>query len=126
MYARRDLLLRALSYHVQAQTAGGLRPAAHRRLARTATELQEGKDVFATSPRLRPGTRLMREWKGDTHVVEVLADGFAWRGAYYASLSAAARAITGVRWSGPRFFGLQAKRPPSEGATFLRAGGDSS
>ncbi|SLN77036.1 DUF2924 domain-containing protein [Oceanibacterium hippocampi] len=110
-HARRDLLLRALAHHVQAQAAGGLRPVARRKLARAAQDLQDGKQATAPPPQLRPGTRLVREWNGETHVVEVLAGGFAWRGATYASLSAIARAITGARWSGPRFFGLLVKRP---------------
>jgi hypothetical protein len=39
----------------------------------------------------------------------VLADGFAWNGKTYESLSRVARAITGTRWSGPAFFGLKGK-----------------
>jgi hypothetical protein len=53
-----------------------------------------------------PGTRLVREWNGRVHTVEVGADTFMWNGCHYPSLSAVAAAITGARWSGPRFFGL--------------------
>ena len=53
-----------------------------------------------------PGGRLLREWNGITHVVEIGEDGFVWRDARYRSLSAIAREITGAHWSGPRFFGL--------------------
>lgn len=53
-----------------------------------------------------PGTRLVREWNGRNHTVEVLEQGFLCDGQRYRSLSAVARAITGARWSGPRFFGL--------------------
>ena len=55
---------------------------------------------------LRPGTRLVREWQGRSHSVEVRADGFGWNGEVYRSLSAVAFAITGARWSGNRFFRL--------------------
>ena len=55
------------------------------------------------------GTRLVREWNGALHEVEVLEDGYLWRGARHRSLSAIARAITGTKWSGPRFFGLMAR-----------------
>ena len=55
---------------------------------------------------LRPGTRLVRNWQGKSHVVEVCDDGFAWNGMRYDSLSAVALAITGAKWSGPRFFRL--------------------
>ncbi len=59
------------------------------------------------SPALKPGGRLIREWNGVTHVVDVVEGGFLWNGQRYASLSPIARAITGARWSGPRFFGLK-------------------
>jgi len=61
---------------------------------------------------LRPGTLLTREWDGHLQRVMVLADGFAWNGKTYRSLSKVAFAMTGTRWSGPRFFGLD--QPPSE------------
>lgn len=54
----------------------------------------------------RPGSRLMREWNGRMHVVDVLADGYLLDGKTYRSLSAVAKRITGTHWSGPRFFGL--------------------
>ena len=56
---------------------------------------------------LKPGTVLVREWEGTPQRVMVLADGFAWNGDTYTSLSKVARAITGTRWNGPRFFGLR-------------------
>jgi hypothetical protein len=55
---------------------------------------------------LSTGTRLMREWNGVTQVVEVTSDGFVWRQTSYKTLSAVAVAITGTKWSGPKFFGL--------------------
>ncbi len=55
-----------------------------------------------------PGARLVREWQGRTHEVVVMSDGgFLYRGDRFGSLSEVARAITGVRWNGPRFFGLR-------------------
>jgi hypothetical protein len=61
---------------------------------------------------VRSGTILMREWNGQMHRVAVLADGFAWNGKTYPSLSQVAHAITGTRWNGPRFFGLRDKSLP--------------
>jgi hypothetical protein len=55
---------------------------------------------------LRPGSRLMREWNGRMHVVDVVADGYVLDGKTYRSLSAVAKRITGAHWSGPRFFAL--------------------
>ena len=57
--------------------------------------------------RLKPGTVLLREYQGERHTVTVVANGYVWREATYASLSIIARAITGTAWNGPRFFGLR-------------------
>ena len=56
---------------------------------------------------LSPGTVLSREWGGQHHRVMVLDGGFAWQGRTYRSLSEIAKAITGTKWNGPRFFGLR-------------------
>ncbi len=106
--ASRDLLRRALAYHMQEQTEGGLSKSTRRRLAKLAGLNGENRAPIS-SPilRLKPGSRLIREWHGVTHSVTVLGDGFDWRGTRYASLSQIARAITGARWSGPRFFGVR-------------------
>jgi hypothetical protein len=104
---RRDFLRRAIAQGLQERAYGGLGAALRRRLARLAEGLEQ--DPSASAPavrRLRPGTRLMREWKGETQVVEVIASGFRWRGQVHRSLSAVASTITGARWSGPRFFGI--------------------
>ena len=66
---------------------------------------------------VRPGTMLAREWNGRIHRVAVLADGFAWSGKTYPSLSKIAQAITGTRWNGPRFFGLRDKPSKEAGAS---------
>ena len=94
---------RFLAYEMQARDQGGLSQPLIARLQRVAA----GEERKA-SPIVRPGGRLLRAWNGTTHVVDVLPDGFLWNGARHRSLSAIARAITGARWSGPRFFGLVA------------------
>lgn len=60
--------------------------------------------------RLKPGTRLIREWRGQTYRVEVTSEGYVMEDRNYASLSHIARSITGTRWSGPRFFGLKQRK----------------
>jgi len=100
-----DLLARAIGYQIQAKQYGGLRPALRRRLKRLGDGI-ESEAMRNPASQLQPGARLMREWNGETHVIEVHADGFAWNDERYRSLSAVAYAITGARWSGPRFFGL--------------------
>ena len=105
---RRDLLRRVIAHRIQEQAYGGLKPAAVRQLRRIAEGLKSGTaPMAAPTASLRPGARLMREWNGETHVVDVTAEGFTWRGKAYRSLSAIACKITGARWSGPRFFGLK-------------------
>ena len=64
---------------------------------------QAGRPV---APIYKPGTRLIREWQGVTHEVTIEEKGFLWNGLRYRSLSRIAQEITGTKWSGPRFFGL--------------------
>ena len=73
------------------------------------TPESERSDSNRLTADVRPGTMLAREWNGRMHRVAVLADGFAWNGKTYPSLSKIALAITGTRWNGPRFFGLRDK-----------------
>jgi hypothetical protein len=63
-------------------------------------------DRKARGPAPAVGTRLMREWNGRMHVVDVTDQGILFDGRIYGSLSAVAKRITGAHWSGPRFFGL--------------------
>lgn len=64
---------------------------------------------LAPRPALMPGTRLIREWNGQTIAVEVTEVGFCWQDRHWRSLSQIARAVTGAHWSGPRFFGLTSR-----------------
>jgi Protein of unknown function (DUF2924) len=107
----RELLMRAVAYRIQELASGGLRPELQRQLLQIARELpQTGRAMLPPRVRLKPGTRLLREWKGRNHEVLVLDDGFSWQATHYRSLSAIARKITGTAWSGPLFFGLRANR----------------
>ncbi len=105
----RRLLEYAAAWHLQSQAFGGLTPAVRRRLHRSAKP-SEGRTSrvprTAGSKSPPPGSRLVREWHGRTYTVDVLETGFLFDGQRYGSLSQVARAITGARWSGPRFFGL--------------------
>ena len=116
-HTSRDLLLRALAYRVQEQAEGGLSKTALKRLAALADPQRNGgRSPRPAAARLKTGTRLVREWRGEIHQVTVLDNGFNYRGAQYGSLSQIARAITGTRWSGPLFFGLRKSRPRSDEA----------
>jgi len=114
----RHLLFRILAYRLQADRLGDLDANCRRLLDRIASGPPEGIDRLAADlnrPRteLKPGTLLTREWDGHLQRVMVLAEGFSWNGKTYPSLSQVAFAMTGTRWSGPRFFGLD--KPSSEG-----------
>ncbi len=103
----RRLLTLAIAYRMQVKRYGGMTPAARRRLRMAGRDDAARREPTTNgAPQVAPGTRLIREWNGITHVVDAVDDGFIGQGARYGSLSAVARAITGARWSGPRFFGL--------------------
>lgn len=106
----RELLIAAVGYRLQEAALGGLRPESQRRLRAIAEQVSRGEEpALSAAPRLKPGTRLLREWQGHTHEVLVGEAGFEWRQQHYRSLSQIARAITGTSWSGPVFFGLKAR-----------------
>ena len=105
----RELLVRAVAYRIQEVASGGPRLELQRQLRQIALELQQ-TGRLRIRPQLKPGTRLMREWRGQSHEVLVLDAGFSWQGTRYRSLSAIARKITGTAWSGPLFFGLRSNR----------------
>jgi hypothetical protein len=109
----RHLLFRILAYRLQADRLGELDADTRRLLDRIGSRADETDRLVADLNRsrteLKPGTLQTREWDGDLQRVMVLADGFAWNGKTYPSLSKVAFAITGSRWNGPRFFGLRDK-----------------
>ena len=108
MRLSRDLLIRGITYKLQERAYGGLSLATARKLEQASADPQSRGAAKPVQPiSLRPGTRLVREWRGVTHTVLIHADGIEWRGQRYHSLSVVARKITGARWSGPRFFGLR-------------------
>jgi hypothetical protein len=111
----RYLLFAILAYRIQADRLGDLDRETKQVLDRT-----DAKDTGATMSarlvsfdqkrtELTPGTVLVREWDRQSQRVIVIADGFAWNGGTYDSLSKVAFAITGTKWNGPRFFGLRIK-----------------
>ena len=107
----RHLLFHILAYRLQADRLGELDADSRRLLDRIGSRASDETDRLAadfnrTRTELKPGTLLTREWDGHLQRVMVLADGFSWNSTTYPSLSKVAFAMTGTRWSGPRFFGL--------------------
>jgi Protein of unknown function (DUF2924) len=108
----RHLLFRVLAYRLQADHLGDLDGESQRLLDRSGspeTAGQRAVDLGRRTADVRPGTMLGREWNRQMHRVAVQADGFAWNGKTYPSLSKVAFAIAGTRWNGPKFFGLRDK-----------------
>ena len=104
-----DLLIKALGYRLQEKALGGLKPSIRRLLERRGRNGSErGASAEPVRTRLKAGSVLVREWHGVAHRVAVLDDGFDFQSERFRSLSEIARKITGVRWSGPLFFGLKA------------------
>jgi hypothetical protein len=112
----RHLLFRVLAYRLQADRFGDLDTESRRLLDGASPEDAGRRSVGPNrlTTDLRPGTMLAREWNGRMQRVAVVADGFAWNGKTYPSLSKIAQAITGTRWNGPRFFGLRNKTSKEE------------
>ncbi len=95
----KELLCLLLAWRIQSDAWGDI-PSSVRRVLRQPTP--------AVGPsRLSVGLKITREWQGRRHDVETTTSGFVWEGETYPSLSAVARAITGTKWNGPRFFGLR-------------------
>ena len=113
-----SLLVQAVAYRLQEKTLGGLKASTRRLLERVNQEAAPRRlTVIMPSLKLKPGTVLLREWRGATHQVTVLEDGVQLRGERYRSLSEVARKITGSRWSGPLFFGVKSARREGDHGT---------
>src|SRR6476661_7172521 len=111
-----DLLRRSIAQRIQERAYGGLSASTRRlpdQLVRAAMAKPNGR--LELPRRIKPGSELVRTWKGKTYRVMVMADGFAHDGKTFASLSEIASEITGTNWNGPRFFGLRSA-PDREGA----------
>jgi hypothetical protein len=135
-YLSRSLLMRILAYRLQSQSFGDLDRNTARALARWDEPSEGQRPIASPAPDeagepatvsvaperrtsepliLKTGTLLTREWQGRMETVMVVADGFAWNGEIFASLSAVAQAMTGTKWNGHRFFGVRPQdRAPAE------------
>jgi hypothetical protein len=103
-----DLLRRGIAWKLQARVNGGLPSHIKRELEKAAERLRRGEELISSGPpSLKPGTRLVRQWRGRVHHVLVLDDGYEYAARRFSSLTQVATAITGTHWSGPSFFGVK-------------------
>ncbi len=98
------LMRRAIGFELQVRAHGPCKPAIRKELRRALSGSTGLEAKLANQ--IAPGSRLIREWHGDVHVVDVVEDGVTWNQKSYASLSPVAREITGTRWNGRKFFGV--------------------
>lgn len=104
----KDIMSRMIAYRIQEEAFGGL----DRELVKLLDRLARGEKTNELDRRLKPGTVLIRECRGERHEVTVVSDGFRWKDKTWSSLSTIAKAITGTAWNGPRFFGLRGPSAP--------------
>lgn len=120
---RRDLLELGVAWKLQEKLLGGFKRSVLSNITRMAEDLnQHGEIRKVNSATIKPGARLIREWSGRLYEVTVLEDGYLFEEKTYKSLSSIASEITGVRWSGPRFFGLVRRKAPEQQAAALEPG----
>jgi len=105
---RRELMVPFLAYKIQENAYGGLKASTRAELRRISRDLEKShaSPKVRTRSRIKSGTRIVRQWRGQTHEVVVTETGYEYNGSSFRSLSSIARKITGARWSGPAFFEL--------------------
>jgi hypothetical protein len=117
-----DLLRRSIAQRIQEQHYGRLSISAQQQLSQIVKAMASKPSGRIELPRrIKPGAVLVKTWKGKSHRVTVLDDGFSFEERTYVSLSEIARKITGTRWNGPKFFGLRANSPITESAVLPRS-----
>lgn len=108
----RAMLEKSLEYKLRENAGEGLTPEQQKRLDHLIAQYRRNPECFTENqPTIKPGTKLIRNWKGERHTVTVLEDGlFSHKGVKYTSLSEVASTIAGSRWNGWAFFGLKYKK----------------
>jgi Protein of unknown function (DUF2924) len=106
---RKELMVQFLAYRIQEQAFGSVSGRNLSRLRQLAKAIESSCKATPQKIRIKPGTRLIREWREEVHAVNVEDGSYEYRGHRFESLSEIARLITGTRWSGPSFFGLKNK-----------------
>jgi len=112
---RRDLMIPILAFRLQEQAFGSLGARTRNRLRDLSRAFEKDSDsAIPSAPAIKPGTRLVRQWRDQVHLVNVKTNGYEYQGTRYQSLSEIARLITGTRWSGPLFCGIKNEQASSK------------
>lgn len=109
--AGRELLELGVGWQQQSKTKGGLDRATREEIALLVRDIRAGREPVPSQRKAEvgSGSTLVREWNGKTYQVQVIDAGYLFEHKVWRSLSEIARAITGARWNGPKFFGLRQK-----------------
>jgi hypothetical protein len=105
--ASKQHMIAKLAYRIQELAYGGLDEATENKIQAAVREISmprkaNEKPLKKFMPML--GTKIVKEYRGATHEVMVVSNGFAYGGSVYSSLSAVAQKITGTKWNGYKFF----------------------
>ena len=104
----RKMLETSLAYKKRDSETGGLPQNARNHLENLVKNFRQNHKFFDERKTvLRPGTKLLRAYKGKQHTVTVRETGFEYNGEIWSSLSKIANHITGSKWNGWVFFGLK-------------------
>lgn len=119
------LLKLAIIYRIKEKLHGGLKPAIRKYLFQLAKANNKTVPLhFPVKAILKPGSHLIRQWRGETYQVKMVDNGYKYEGKVYKSLSEIARNITGIHLNGPKFFGLRKPTNKKELQSKLSANGD--
>ncbi|OFW89287.1 MAG: hypothetical protein A3B66_00430 [Alphaproteobacteria bacterium RIFCSPHIGHO2_02_FULL_46_13] len=113
IHLSRPMLEKSLLFKMQEQSGEVLSTIQQGRLENLVKAYQKSPDTIERTASLKPGTRLVRTWRGKSYSVIVQGEGFSYQGKIFSSLSKIASSITGTRWNGWVFFGL--KKTASKG-----------
>ena len=112
---RKDLMVPMLVYRIQERAFTSVKSKSRDRLRQLSRAFEtDSRSAILSVPGIKPGTRLVRKWRGQVHLVNVEENGYEYQCGRYQSLSEIARLITGTRWSGPLFFGTKAAQGKSK------------
>lgn len=107
----RTMLVKSLEYKQREADTGGWPPEQRKRLQQLINAYKRNPRYFDENiVGIKPGTRIVKIWRGKRYSVLVQQNGFEYDGKNFTSLSEVAFVIAGTRWNGWVFFGLKKKK----------------
>src|SRR5690606_22037150 len=101
----RKMLEKSLEFKIRERNGQGLSAERQARLDQLVRQYKRNPKCFdENQPEIKPGTKIVRSYKGVQHSVLVQSSGYKYKDKNYTSLSQIATEITGVRRNGWEFF----------------------